>query len=87
LICDSVTTSASFSGGNLVSLGSTSLSAAVTDAAAADCNAGSRYDAVITINAPLTDVTAVAGYKVLQAEGNDRLTLETSQTLPAGSRL
>jgi hypothetical protein len=81
LICDSVTTSASFSAGNLISKGSKSISAAVTAAARADCGATSRYDAVVTINAPLTDVTAVAGYKILQAEGNDRLPLETTQTL------
>jgi len=80
LICDSVTTSASFSAGSLISLGSKSISKAVSDAAAADCEDKSRYDAVITINAPLTDVTAVAGYKILQDNGNDRLSLEATQT-------
>ena len=80
LNCDSVTPAVSFSAGNLTALGTTALSAAISDAADTTCGATSRYDAVITINAPLGDVTASAAYKVLQTEGNDRVNLETSQT-------
>jgi len=80
LNCDSVTPAVSFSAGNLVALGTTALSTVISDAADTTCGATSRYDAVITINAPLTDVTASAAYKVLQTEGNDRVNLETSQS-------
>lgn len=80
LNCDSVTPAVSFSAGNLVALGTTALSAVISDAADDTCGATSRYDAAITINAPLTDVTASAAYKVLQDEGNDRVNLETSQS-------
>ena len=50
--------------------------------AAGTCAAGSRYDAVVTVNGPEGDITLLAGYKVTAADGaTDRISLETSDSL------
>ena len=50
--------------------------------AAGTCAATSRYDAAITVNAPVANIAVAAGYKVTAAGGaTDRITLETSDSL------
>ena len=81
--CDGVTT-AGISGGTAVAKTNTRIAALVQAGvdAAGTCGASSRYDAAITVNAPVANITVNAGYKVTAADGaTDRLTLETSDSL------
>jgi len=81
--CDGVTT-AGISGGTAVAKTNTRIAALVQAGvdAAGSCGASSRYDAAITVNAPVANITVNAGYKVTAADGaTDRLTLETSDSL------
>jgi len=81
--CDGVTTTG-VDGGTATGKTNTRIAALVQAAvdAAGTCAATSRYDAAITVNAPVANITVAAGYKVTAADGaTDRVALETSDSL------
>lgn len=83
VICDGAAVP-TIAAGTTAAKANTSIAAAVQAGvdAAGTCAAGSRYDAVITVNGPSADITLLAGYKVTAADGaTDRVALETSDSL------
>lgn len=81
--CDGVVTTG-IAGGTATARTNTRISALVQDAldTAGTCAATSRYDAAVTVNAPIANIELSAGYKVTATDGaTDRLTLETSNSL------
>jgi hypothetical protein len=81
--CEGVTTTG-IDAGTSAAGSNTKIDAAVQAAVddVATCLATSRYDAVVTVNAPVDAITVNAGYRVTAADGsNDRLSLETSDSL------
>jgi len=81
--CDGVTTTGIVAG-TATAKTNVRISSIVQNAvdAAGTCAATSRYDASVTVNAPVANIALSAGYKVTAADGaTDRLTLETSDSL------
>lgn len=81
--CDGVTTTG-IDGGTATGKTNTRIAGLVQAAvdAAGTCAATSRYDAAVTVNAPVANITVAAGYKVTAADGaTDRVALETSDSL------
>ena len=81
--CDGVTTTG-IDGGTATGKTNTRIAGLVQAAvdAAGTCAATSRYDAAITVNAPVANITVAAGYKVTASDGaTDRVALETTDSL------
>jgi hypothetical protein len=75
--------------GTAAALSNTKVGEAIQTAVDADGRcpiSNTRYDATVTVNAPASDITMNASYKVTAADGaTDRVMLETSDSLPAAS--
>lgn len=80
--CEGITT-VGIDAGIAAAFSNTKIDGAVTDAVAllTTCNPDSRYDAQITVNAPVNAITVNASYKVTTGEVTDRLGLETTDSL------
>ena len=81
--CEGVTTTG-IDAGTAAAAANTKIDTAVQAAVdgVATCLPTSRYDALITVNAPAAAITVNAGYKVTAADGaTDRISLETSDSL------
>lgn len=81
--CEGVTTTG-IDAGTAAAAANTKIDAAVQAAVdgVATCLPTSRYDALVTVNAPVSAITVNAGYKVTAADGaTDRISLETSDSL------